>query len=143
MLGLWIGEAEAEGAKFWLKVLPDLKSRGFKDILIDCCDGLKGFSRAIKAVYPKTQVQLCIAHLISSCLRYVPWKDSRAIATDLKPIYQATTFEEVIAALDKFAANCYDKYPAISQSWIKHWELGLSSPNTNNTASNCNTNNTS
>jgi len=68
VLGLWIGEAEAEGAKFWLKVLTDLKNRGLKDILIACCDGLKGFPQAIEAVYPQTQVQLCIVHLIRNCL---------------------------------------------------------------------------
>jgi transposase-like protein len=79
VLGLWIGEAEAEGAKFWLKVLTDLKNRGLKDILIACCDGLKGFPQAIEAVYPQTQVQLCIVHLIRNCLRYVPWKDSKAV----------------------------------------------------------------
>ncbi len=122
LLGLWIGEAETEGAKFWLKVLTDLKNRGLKDILIACCDGLKGFPQAIEAVYPQTQVQLCIVHLIRNCLRYVPWKDSRAIATDLKPIYQAATLEEAEAALDQFAAKWDDKYPAISQIWIRHWE---------------------
>jgi len=91
VLGLWIGEAEAEGAKFWLDVLTDLKNRGLKDILIACCDGLKGFPQAIEAVYPQTQVQLCIVHLIRNCLRYVPWKDSKVVAADLKPIYQAAT----------------------------------------------------
>jgi putative transposase len=84
LLGLWIGEAEAEGAKFWLKVLTDLKNRGLKDILIACCDGLNGFPQAIEAVYPQTQVQLCIVHLIRNSLRYVPWKDSKAVAADLK-----------------------------------------------------------
>lgn len=121
LLGLWIGEAEAEGAKFWLKVLTDLKNRGLKDILIACCDGLVGFPQAIEALYPKTQVQLCIVHLIRNCLRYVPWKDSRAVAADLKPIYQAATLEEAEGALDAFAAKWDDLYPAISQIWIRHW----------------------
>ncbi|WP_284681680.1 IS256 family transposase [Adonisia turfae] len=76
LLGLWIGEAETEGAKFWLKVLTDLKNRGLKDILIACCDGLKGFPQAIEAVYPQTQVQLCIVHLMRNCMRYVPWTSS-------------------------------------------------------------------
>ena len=89
LLGLWIGEAEAEGAKFWLRVLTDLKNRGLKDILIACCDGLKGFPQAIETVYPQTQVQLCIVHLIRNCLRYVPWRESKAVAADLKSIYQA------------------------------------------------------
>jgi len=77
LLGLWIGEAEAEGAKFWLKVLTDLKNKGLKDVLIACCNGLVGFPQAIEALYPKTQVQLCIVHLIRNCLRYVPWKDAK------------------------------------------------------------------
>ena len=85
LLGLWIGEAEAEGAKFWLKVLTELKNRGLQDILIACCDGLKGFPQAIENVYPKTQVQLCIVHLIRNCMRYVSWKHAKAVATDLKP----------------------------------------------------------
>jgi len=122
LLGLWIGEAEAEGVKFWLKVLTDLKNRGLKDILIACCDGLVGFPQAIETLYPKTQVQLCIVHLIRNCLRYVPWKDAKAVAADLKPIYQAATLEEAEAALDAFAAKWDDLYPAISQIWIRHWD---------------------
>ena len=122
LLGLWIGEAEAEGAKFWLKVLTDLKNRGLKDILIACCDGLKGFPQAIETLYPKTQVQLCIVHLIRNCMRYVPWKDRKTVAADLKPIYQAPTLEAAEVALDDFAANWDEKYPAISQIWIRHWE---------------------
>lgn len=122
LLGLWIGEAEAEGAKFWLKVLTDLRNRGLKDILIACCDGLVGFPQAIEALYPKTQVQLCIVHLIRNCLRYVPWKDSKAVAADLKPIYQAATLEEAEAALDEFSLKWDALYPAISQIWIRHWE---------------------
>ena len=94
LLGLWIGEAEAEGAKFWLRVLTELKNRGLKDILIACCDGLTGFPDAIQAVYPQTQVQLCIVHLMRNCLKYVPWKDKKQVAADLKPIYQAATIEE-------------------------------------------------
>ena len=122
VLGLWIGEAEAEGAKFWLKVLTDLKNRGLKDILIACVDGLSGFPAAIEALYPKTQVQLCIVHLIRNCLRYVAWRDSRAVVADLKPIYQAATLAEAEAALDAFAAQWDDTYPAISQIWLRHWE---------------------
>jgi putative transposase len=122
LLGLWIGEAEAEGAKFWLKVLTDLKNRGLKDILIACCDGLKGFPQAIEAVYPQTQVQLCIVHLIRNSLRYVTWQDSKAVAADLKPIYQAPTLAEAEAALDDFAAKWDAQYPAISPIWIRHWE---------------------
>jgi transposase-like protein len=122
LLGLWIGEAENEGAKFWLKVLTDLKNRGLKDILIACCDGLKGFPQAIEAVYPQTQVQLCIVHLIRNSLRYVPWKDSKAVAADLKPIYRAATLAEAEAALEDFAAQWDEHYPAVSQIWLRHWE---------------------
>jgi len=122
LLGLWIGEAEAEGAKFWLKVLTDLKNRGVKDILIACVDGLTGFPQAIEAVYPDTQVQLCIVHLIRNCLRYVPWKDRKAVVADLKPIYQAATLAEAEVALDTFAAKWDEQYPAISQIWLRHWD---------------------
>jgi putative transposase len=122
LLGLWVGEAETEGAKFWLKVLTDLKNRGLKDILIACCDGLKGFPQAIEAVYPQTQVQLCIVHLMRNCMKYVPWKDRKAVAADLKPIYQAATLAESEAALDAFAAKWDDTYPAVSQVWIRNWE---------------------
>ncbi|MEL7141790.1 MAG: IS256 family transposase [Cyanobacteria bacterium J06643_4] len=122
LLGLWIGEAESEGAKFWLKVLTDLKNRGLKDILIACCDGLKGFPQAIEALYPQTQVQLCIVHLMRNCMKYVPWKDRKAVAADLKPIYQAATLAESEAALDHFSTKWDEAYPAISQIWIRHWE---------------------
>jgi putative transposase len=122
LLGLWIGEAESEGAKFWLKVLTELKNRGLKDILIACCDGLTGFPQAIESLYPQTQVQLCIVHLIRNCLRYVPWKDAKAVAADLKPIYQAATLQEAEMALDAFSAKWDDLYPAISQIWLRHWQ---------------------
>lgn len=122
LLGLWIGEAEAEGAKFWLRVLTELKNRGLKDILIACCDGLTGFPEAIGAVYPQTQVQLCIVHLMRNCLNYVPWKDKKAVAADLKPIYQATTMEEAETALDACSQKWDGLYPAISQIWLRHWE---------------------
>jgi putative transposase len=99
-----------------------LKNRGLKDILIACCDGLTGFPQAIESLYPQTQVQLCIVHLIRNCLRYVPWKDAKAVAADLKPIYQAATLQEAEMALDAFSAKWDDLYPAISQIWIRHWQ---------------------
>jgi len=120
LLGLWIGEAE--GAKFWLRILTELKNRGLKDILIACCDGLTGFPDAIEAVYPQTQVQLCIVHLMRNCLNYVPWKDKKAVAADLKPIYQAATIEEAETALDAFSQKWDKLYPTISQIWLRHWE---------------------
>ena len=121
LLGLWIGEAESEGAKFWLKVLTDLKNRGLKDILIACCDGLKGFPQAIEAGYPHPQVQLCMVHLMRNSLRYVPWKDSQAVAADWKPIDRAAT-AEAATALAEFAAKWDEQYPAVSQIWLRHWE---------------------
>jgi putative transposase len=105
-----------------LKVLTDLKNRGLKDILIACCDGLKGFPQAIEACYPHTQVQLCIVHLMRNCMKYVPWKDRKAVAADLKPIYRAATLAESEAALDAFSAKWDGLYPAVSQVWIRHWE---------------------
>ncbi len=122
LLGLWLGEAEAEGAKFWLKVLTDLKNRGIKDIFIVCCDGLVGFPQAIEAVYPQAQVQLCIVHLIRNSLRHVPWKDAKAVVADLKPIYQAATLTEAETALEAFASKWDALYPAISQIWLRHWQ---------------------
>lgn len=122
LLGLWIGEAESEGAKFWLRILTELKNRGLKDILIACCDGLKGFPEAIASVYPETQVQLCIVHLLRNCLRHVPWKDRKAVTADLKPIYNAATLEEAEIALEAFAEKWDTLYPAISQIWLRHWE---------------------
>ena len=122
LLGLWLGEAESEGAKFWLKVLNDLKNRGLQDILIACCDGLKGFPQAIEAVYPQTTIQLCIVHLIRNSLRHVPWAEAQAVAQDLKPIYQAPSLEAAETALEDFATKWDPLYPAISQIWLRHWE---------------------
>lgn len=122
LLGLWLGEAESEGAKFWLKVLNDLKNRGLQDVLIACCDGLKGFPQAIEAVYPQTTIQLCIVHLIRNSLRHVPWTEAKAVAQDLKPIYQASSLEEAETALETFAEKWDPLYPAISQIWLRHWE---------------------
>ena len=122
LLGLWVGEAETEGAKFWLKVLTDLKNSLLRDILIACCDSLKGFPQAIETVYPQTQVQLCIVHLMRNAMKYVPWKDRKAVAADLKLVYQAATLAESEAALDTFAQEWDETYPAVSQVWIRNWE---------------------
>ena len=109
LLGLWM--SENEGAKFWLNVLTELQNRGVKDILIACVDGLKGFPDAINAVFPATRIQLCIVHMVRNSMKYVPWKDYKAIATDLKLIYQATTEEEALLALDRFSEKWDGKYP--------------------------------
>lgn len=119
LLGLWM--SENEGAKFWLGVLTELQNRGVKDILIACVDGLKGFPDAINAVYPQTQIQLCIVHMVRNSMKYVPWKDYKAITADLKAIYQSNTEEHALLALDKFSEIWDEKYPQISRSWRMHW----------------------
>lgn len=120
VLGLWM--SEREGAKFWLSVLTDLKNRGVQDIFITCVDGLKGFPEAIETVYPHTRVQLCIVHLIRNALQYVSWKERRAVAADLKPIYQAATVSAAEVALEAFADKWDRRYPTISAIGLRHWE---------------------
>jgi len=120
LLGMWL--SENEGAKFWLNVLTELEARGVKDILIACVDGLKGFPDAINTVYPDTHIQLCIVHMVRNSMKFVPWKDYKAIAADLKAIYQATTEEKALLSLDQFAERWDDKYPQISKSWRAHWQ---------------------
>ncbi|WP_426578130.1 IS256 family transposase [Xenorhabdus stockiae] len=119
LLGLWL--AENEGAKFWLGVLTDLHNRGLKDIFIACVDGLKGFPEAINTVYPQTRVQMCIVHMIRNNLRYVSWKEVKAVVKDLKQIYQAPTEEMALQALDAFAEQWDERYPQISRSWQENW----------------------
>lgn len=120
LLGMWL--AENEGAKFWLSVLTELKNRGLQDILIACVDGLKGFPDAINSVYPQTHIQLCIIHMVRNSLKYVSWKDYKAVTSGLKTVYQAPTEEAALMALDAFAKVWDDKYPQISKSWRAHWE---------------------
>jgi putative transposase len=120
LLGMWL--SENEGAKFWLNVLTELQNRGVKDILIACVDGLKGFPDAINTVFPKARIQLCIVHMVRNAIKYVPWKDYKPVTTDLKRIYQASTEEEALAALDQFSDRWDEKYPQISRSWRAHWE---------------------
>lgn len=120
LLGLWIGEAE--GAKFWLNVLTELKNRGLQDILIACVDGLKGFPEALEAIYPRTEVQVCIVHLVRHSLRYVSWRDRKAVARDLREIYTATTAEAAEQALTAFEAKWGARFPSIVASWRRNWE---------------------
>lgn len=101
LLGLRI--SQNEGAKFWLNVLTELQNRGVKDILIACVDGLKGFPDAIATAYPNAQIQLCIVHMVRNSMKYVPWKDYKPIAADLKRMYQAVTEDEAKLALTQFA----------------------------------------
>ncbi len=119
LLGMWL--SENEGAKFWLGVLTELQNRGLKDILIACVDGLKGFPDAISAVYPQTQIQLCIVHMVRNSMKFVPYKDYRTVAAALKRIYQSATEQEALHELERFAEQWDDKYPHISRSWQTHW----------------------
>ena len=119
VLGLWI--AQTEGAKFWLSVMTELKNRGLEDIFIACTDGLKGFPEAIEAVYPQTQVQLCIVHQVRHSLRYVSWKQRKEVAADLRRIYTAPTIAEAEQALDEFANRWDSEHPSISKSWRENW----------------------
>ncbi len=119
LLGLWL--SENEGAKFWLNVLTELQNRGVKDILIACIDGLKGFPDAINTAFPETQVQLCIVHMVRNSMKYVPWKDYKAVAADLKKIYKFVTEDEVLLELDNFSNRWDDKYPQLGRSWRSHW----------------------
>ncbi len=120
VLGLWI--EQSEGAKFWLRVMNELKSRGVEDVLIAIVDGLKGFPDAITAVFPKAQVQTCVVHLIRHSLAFVSYKDRKAVAAALKTIYKAKDADAGKVALDDFAEGPWGKkYPAIAQSWRRNW----------------------
>ena len=119
LLGIWI--AETEGASFWLQVLTELKNRGVQELLIACVDGLSGFPDAIATAYPDARVQLCIVHMVRNAMKYVPWKDYKEVAADLKLIYKSMTEQEASLELDRFAEKWDDKYPQISKSWRAHW----------------------
>lgn len=120
VLGMWI--AKTEGAKFWLSVLTELKNRGLKDIFIASVDGLKGFGDAIETVYPETQVQLCIVHMVRYCLKYVSWKQRKEMANDLKTIYRANTVDEALENLNSFSDKWDKTHPTVSKSWRNNWE---------------------
>ena len=119
LLGLWI--SENEGAKFWLNVLTKLQSRGVKDILIACVDGLKGFPDAINTVYTKTQFQLCIVHMIRISIKFVSWKDYKAVAVDQKRVYKSATEDDAPLDLEQLAEHWDGQYPQVSKSWRTHW----------------------
>jgi len=120
VLGLWI--EQTEGAKFWLKVMNDLKARGLNDILIAVVDGLKGFPEAITSVFPQTLVQTCIVHLIRNSLSFVTWKDRKAILPSIKAIYRAENADQALVRLEEFEAEWGKRYPAIGQAWRRAWE---------------------
>lgn len=120
VLGLWI--EQTEGAKFWLRVINELKMRGVNDILIAVVDGLKGFPEAITSVYPQTLVQTCIVHLIRNSLAFVSWKDRKAILPSIKAIYRAENADMAMVRLAQFEAEWGKRYPAIGQIWRNAWE---------------------
>ena len=120
VLGLWT--AETEGAKFWLQVVTEIKNRGVQDIFIACVDGLKGFPEAIETVFPDTQVQLCLVHMVRHSLNYVSWKQRKEVAGDLKAIYQAPTLEEAEMNLELFEEKWDKSHPSIGKSWRRNWE---------------------
>jgi transposase-like protein len=121
ILGLWI--EQTEGAKFWMRVMTELKNRGTQDILIAVVDGLRGFPEAITAVFPDTLVQTCIVHLIRYSLSFASWKERKAVAAALKPIYAAANAEAAAAALAEFEQGQWgQKYPPIAQSWRRKWD---------------------
>jgi len=119
VLGIWW--QETEGAKFWLAVLNDLHRRGVADVLVACVDGLKGFPEAIEAVFPQAWVQTCIVHQIRNSMRYVAYKDRKAVARDLKPIYRAVNADAAEQALAAFDEQWGKQYPMIADSWRAHW----------------------
>lgn len=120
VLGFYL--SETEGAKFWMGVLTDLKNRGVEDIFIACMDGLTGFPDAVRAVFPKTKIQLCIVHMVRNSTKFVSYKDLKAICKDLKKIYTASTEEEALMSLDDFGEAWNSKYPMIHKSWEAHWD---------------------
>ena len=119
VLGLWT--SSAEGAKFWMNVLTEIRNRGVRDIYLVCVDGLKGFPQAIEAIFPHAQVQLCIVHLVRASLNYVTWQDRKKAVADLKPIYRAATADEAERQLTNFESK-WSKYPAIARLWREQWE---------------------
>lgn len=121
VLGLWLGTGD-EGAKYWLSVLTELRNRGVEDVLIVCCDGLTGFGDAIEAIWSQAVVQTCVVHLIRNTIRYISWKDRKAITKALKPIYLAVNADAAGAALDQFETDWGATYPAVVQLWRRNWE---------------------
>jgi len=120
IIGIWIGENET--SKYWLTVLNDIQKRGVQDVLIFAIDGLNGFNEAIKAVYPKSEIQRCIVHQIRSSLKFVSWKDRKEVSKDLKSVYSAHNDEDAQLALTEFNDIWGKKYPNITVSWTNHWD---------------------
>jgi putative transposase len=120
VLGLWM--EPNEGAKFWLKVITELKNRGIEDVFVICCDGLKGFPEAIEAVFPKTIVQTCIVHLLRSSTRFVAWVNRKALIADLRRVYAADTEDAALVGLEEFEKRWNERYPMVATAWRANWE---------------------
>lgn len=120
VLGLWVGEHE--GAKFWLRVFTELQQRGVKDILIACVDGLKGLPEAIHSIFPKTEIQLCVIHLIRNSFKYIPHKHAKEFMEDLKSVYRAETEDRAKDHLDQLHTKWGANYPLAVKSWVNQWE---------------------
>jgi putative transposase len=120
LLGFWINPTES--SSFWLGVLNDLKSRGVKDVFIFSVDGLAGLAEAIRAAYPRSEVQRCVVHQIRNALRYVSWKEKKELVKDMKEIYNAATIESAAVAMDAFEAKWGKKYPHVIKSWRTNWD---------------------
>ena len=120
VLGIWL--ETAEGAKFWLRVITELRNRGVEDVIFVCCDGLKGLPEAIEAVWPQASVQTCVVHLIRASLRFCSYKDRKAVIRDLKPIYKAVNVDEATLMFEAFEQTWGRKYPGIVRVWRDAWE---------------------
>ncbi len=123
VLGLYLGEQE--GSKYWLSVMTELKNRGVQDIFLLCADGLKGLPESIAAAFPQAVFQTCVVHMVRHSLKYVPHKEKKAVADDLKKVYQANTLKLAEEALDEFELTWGEKYPAIIRSWRSNWDKVL------------------
>ena len=119
LLGIWMGTSE--GAKFWLSVITELQSRGVKDIFVCCIDGLKGFPDAVRSVFPATEIQLCIVHMVRNSLKYVSHKDRKQLVAAMRAIYRAATAEDAAHALDEFETAWASRYPLSVTPWREHW----------------------
>nr|WP_095568348.1 IS256 family transposase [Rickettsia sp. MEAM1 (Bemisia tabaci)] len=119
LLGIWIGKNE--GCKFWMQVVTELKNRGVAQIYVACVDGLKGFPEAINSIFPKTIVQLCIVHMVRNSVKYVSYKDLKAVTADLKAVYSAINEAEGLRELQNFAKKWDEKYPVIFDIWQRNW----------------------
>lgn len=120
VLGMWA--SEHEGSRFWMNVLTEIKNRGVSDLFICCVEGLSGFVQAIETVFPLAKVQVCVVHMIRNSLKYVSWKDRKKVAGKLKNIYRAATAQAAREALDQFAREHDERFPAISRIWYRHWD---------------------